>query len=171
MMAPRLRKFVLTAHVVTSVGWLGAVIAFLALAVVGLTSGDVPTVRAAYMAAEPITRYALVPLALASLAIGVIQSLGTKWGLFRHYWVIAKLVLTVLAAGVLLQYTATVALFADIARSPDANVEQLRSPTFLVHAAGGLVLLVVATVLSVYKPAGLTRRGWRKHQAQKLSRG
>jgi hypothetical protein len=36
-MTPRLRKFALTAHVTSSVGWLGAVAAFLALAVAGLT--------------------------------------------------------------------------------------------------------------------------------------
>jgi hypothetical protein len=36
-MAPRLRKFGLTGHVDSSVGWLGAVSSFLALAVTGLT--------------------------------------------------------------------------------------------------------------------------------------
>jgi len=34
-MTPRLRKFVLTAHVTLSVGWLGAVAGFLALAIAG----------------------------------------------------------------------------------------------------------------------------------------
>ena len=51
-MTPRLRKFALTAHVTCSVGWLGAVAGFLALAVAGLTSQDAQMVRAAYLAME-----------------------------------------------------------------------------------------------------------------------
>ncbi len=34
-MAPGVRKLALTAHVASSVGWLGAVVAFLALSIVG----------------------------------------------------------------------------------------------------------------------------------------
>ena len=46
-MTPGLRRFVLTAHVASSVGWLGAVVAYLALAVAALTNQDAQTVRAA----------------------------------------------------------------------------------------------------------------------------
>jgi hypothetical protein len=101
-MTPRLRKFALTAHVTSSVGWLGAVAAFLALAVASLTSQDAQMVRAAYLAMELTAWFVIVPLAFASLLTGLVQSLGTKWGLFRHYWVLAKLLLTVLATIVLL---------------------------------------------------------------------
>lgn len=83
---PRLRKFVLTAHLTSSVGWLGAIAAFLALAVAGLTSQDEQTVRAAYLAMELTAWFVTVPLALASLLSGLIQALGTPWGMFRHYW-------------------------------------------------------------------------------------
>ncbi len=99
-MGRRLRKHVLFAHVVSSVGWVGAVIAYLALVGAALTSGDAQTVRAAFIAME-VTFFALVPLALAALLTGVVQSLGTTWGLFRHYWVLFKLGLTVLATVVL----------------------------------------------------------------------
>ena len=101
-MTPRLRKFALTAHVVSSVGWLGAVAGFLALAAAGLTSQDAQMVRAAYLAMELIAWFVIVPLALASLLTGLVQSVGTTWGLFRHYWVLAKLLVTVLATIVLL---------------------------------------------------------------------
>ena len=90
-MTPRLRKLALTVHVTSSVGWLGAVMAFLALAIVGLASQNTQTVRAVYLAAVPITWYVLVPLAVASLLTGLTSSLGTPWGLFRHYWVLFKL--------------------------------------------------------------------------------
>ncbi len=94
IMPPRLRKFVLTAHVTTTVGWLGAVVVFLALVVVGLTSQGAQTVRGAYLVMEPAAWWVLVPLAFASLLTGIVQSLGTTWGLFRHYWVLFKLLIT-----------------------------------------------------------------------------
>src|SRR5918994_1989748 len=107
IMPPRLRKLALTAHVTTSVGWLGAVVVFLALAVVGLTSQDAQTVRGAYLVMEPAAWLVLVPLAFASLLTGIIQSLGTTWGLFRHYWVLFKLVIAVFVTIVLLLYMET----------------------------------------------------------------
>jgi hypothetical protein len=89
MMTPGLRKFALTVHISASVGWLGAVVAYLALAVVTRTSQDAQMVRAAYLSLEPITGYVvLVPLAFTSLLTGLVMSLGTPWGLFRHYWVV-----------------------------------------------------------------------------------
>jgi hypothetical protein len=160
-MAPRLRKLALTAHVVVSVGWLGAVGVFLALAVVGLTSDDVELVRAIYLAAEPITWFVIVPLAFASLLTGLVQSLGTAWGLFRHYWIVFKLLIAVVATVVLLAYTQTVASLADVARKPGVELDALRSPTFVLHSGGAALLLIAATVLAVYKPRGMTRYGRR----------
>ena len=101
-MTPRLRKFALTAHVTSSVGWLGAVAGFLALAVAGLTSQDAQMVRAADLAMELTGWFVIVPLSLASLLTGLVMSLGTRWGLFRHYWVLAKLLINVFATIVLL---------------------------------------------------------------------
>src|SRR5688572_16728258 len=106
-MNPGLRKFALTAHVASSVGWLGAVVVFLGLAVVGLTSQDAQTVRGAYLVMEPAAWFVLVPLAFASLLTGIVQSLGTTWGLFRHYWVLAKLLINVVSTIVLLLYMET----------------------------------------------------------------
>jgi hypothetical protein len=112
IMAPRVRKLVLTAHVASSVGWLGAVVAFLGLAVVGVTNQDAQTVRGAYLVMEPAAWLVLVPLAFASLLTGLIQSLGTTWGLFRHYWVVFKLLLNLMATIVLLTYMETFAVMA-----------------------------------------------------------
>lgn len=81
---PHLRKFALTAHVLFSVGWLGAVAAFLVLAIAGFTDQDAQISRAAYIAMNLIAWYVIVPLAFASLVSGLIQALGTKWRLFRH---------------------------------------------------------------------------------------
>jgi hypothetical protein len=164
-MAPGLRKFALTVHVSASVGWLGAVVAFLALAVAALTSQDAETVRAAYLTMELIGWYALVPLALASLLTGLVQALGTTWGLFRHYWVVFKLLINLFATIVLLLYTQTLDHFADLAAETD-DLGVLRGPSPVLHAAAALLLLLVATTLAVYKPRGMTPYGQRKQREQ-----
>jgi len=168
---PRLRKFALTAHVISSVGWLGAVAVFLALSVVGLTSTDAPAVRASYVAMEALGFFVLVPLSLASLLSGLIQSLGTKWGLLQHYWVVMKLLITAVATVILLLYMQTLSRLSGLAReSPSASggLDTLRSPSPVLHAGAGLLLLIAAAALSVYKPPGTTRYGQRKQRRRRL---
>ena len=164
-----LRKFALTAHVACSVGWLGAVAGFLALAVAGLASRDPRTVAAVYPAMELITLYVIVPLSLASLLSGLIQSLGTPWGLFRHYWVLIKLLLTSFATIVLLLQLGPIGYLGSAARRAAVPIADLREPrtSFVVHAGGGLLVLLMTTILSVYKPRGLTRYGQRKQHEQR----
>lgn len=154
---PRLRKLTLTAHVTSSVGWLGAVVAYLALAVTALTSQDVDRAQAGYLSMELIGWYVILPLALAALASGLVQSLGTEWGLVRHYWVVTKLVLTVVGTAVLLGHLPAISQMAELAARPAAEAGRL-PVQLVVHAAGGLAILLGATVLSIYKPWGRIRR-------------
>jgi hypothetical protein len=161
-MTPSVRKLALTAHVTSSVGWLGAVAAFVALAIVGLTSQDAATVRGAYLVMEPAAWFVLVPLAVASLLTGLVQSLGTAWGLFRHYWVLFKLLINVVATIVLLMYMQTLNAMARVAADPDAGLGMVQNASPLLHSGAALLLLLVATVLAVYKPRGMTRYGQRK---------
>ena len=168
MMSPDLRKLALTAHVTASVGWLGAVAGFMALAVAALTTRNTQTVHAAYVAMELTASNVIVPLSFASLLTGLIQSLGTKWGLFRHYWVVAKLFINLFANAVLLMYMPTLRYLARIAAEGNPTVADtggLRDASAVLHSGAALLLLLVATVLGVYKPRGLTRYGWRKQRA------
>ena len=165
-MTPGLRKFALTVHLTFSVGWIGAVVAYLALGVSAVTSQDAQTVRAAWIAMELIGWYVIVPLALASLLTGLVMSLGTPWGLFRHYWVLITLVLTILATVVLLLHMPTVSSLADVAQAADsADLGGLGGDLF--HPSVGLLVLLVIQVLNVYKPRGMTPYGWRKQHAQR----
>jgi hypothetical protein len=166
-MTPAVRRFALTAHVTSSVGWLGAVAAFLALAIVGLTSHDAQTVRGAYLVMEPAAWFVLVPLAFASLLTGIVMSLGTTWGLFRHYWVLFKLLITIFATVILLIYMGTFRLMAGVAADPSVDLGVVRNASPVVHATLALLVLLVATVLAVYKPRGMTPYGWRKYRAQR----
>jgi hypothetical protein len=165
-MGPRLRKTVLVAHVATSVGWLGALTGYLALDLAAATGSDLATVRGAYLAMDLLVRYAIVPLALASVLIGIINAVGTPWGLFRHYWVLVKLTLTLVATGVLLVEVESVRYLAELAAStPDPR----RLSSTLPHSVGGLIFLTTALILSVFKPRGLTRYGWRKQREARTS--
>src|SRR5882724_6486658 len=163
-LAPLLRKFALTVHVIFSVGLLGAIAGFLALAVAGLTSHEDQTVRAAYLAMDLIARFVILALAFASLLTGLIQSVGTPWGLFRHYWVLVKLLLTVFATIVLLIKMELIGYAARLAAETTLSRADLRAAgiQLVVHAAGGLLVLLVPAVLSVYKPPGVTRYGVHK---------
>jgi hypothetical protein len=162
-MTSGVRKFALTTHVTSSVGWLGAVGAFLALAVAGLTSQDPQMVRAAYLSMELTTWLVIVPLSLAALLTGLVQSLGTTWGLFRHYWVVAKLGLTMLATIILLLHTQPIGRVAAVAAETtlsSADLRQLRIQ-LVADAGAALFALLLATTLSVYKPWGMTSYGRR----------
>lgn len=163
-MTPGLRRFALTAHVTSTVGWLGAIAAFLALAVAALISEDATLVRGAYLSMELIGWYVLVPLCVASLVTGLVMSLGTTWGLFRHYWVLAKFLITVVASVILFIYTKTLGHLGDLAATTNLSIDDLRNPSPVLHASAAVLALLVTTTLSVYKPRGLTAYGRRKEE-------
>ena len=166
-LSPSLRKLALTTHVTSTLGWVGAAGAFFALAVTGLNSADGQLVRGSYIAMDVIARYAILPLALASVASGIVQGLGTPWGLFSHYWVVIKLVITVIAALVLLSELGPIRDMADAASSGTLSSTDLRTERFslIVHSGVGVLVLLIPTALSIYKPKGLTRRGRRRAAA------
>jgi len=160
-MSPSLRKFALLAHITFSTGWIGGVIVYLVLGIAAVTSQDVQTVRAAWTAMELAGWFALVPLSLASLLTGLVMSLGTKWGLFQHYWTLISFALTVFATIVLLLHMPDVSYLANTAQEVDgARLSMLGGDLF--HPGIGLLVLLVIQALNVYKPRGLTRYGWRK---------
>lgn len=167
-MKPNLRKFLLTVHIVSSVGWLGAVAAFLALAIAGLFSQDTQRVSAFYLAMEFIGWFVIVTCSFATLLIGLVQSLGTKWGLLQHYWVFIKFLLTVGATFLLMlhmQATSRIAIAAAETPLSNLDLRPLRI-TLVADAVAALLVLIAATVLSVYKPWGLTGYGQRKQREQ-----
>lgn len=163
-MTPRLRKFTLAAHITFSVGWVGAVVSYLALAIAGLTSRDAQLVRAAYLSMELIGWFVIVPFSLAALSSGLVQSLGTQWGLFRHWWILVKFLLTIIATIVLLRHMQEVSRMARLVAEATVSGADFRAlqVQLLVHPAGGLLVLLAVMTLSVFKPWGMTPYGRRK---------
>jgi hypothetical protein len=159
-----LRKLTLTAHVVASLGWLGAVACVLALALVALTSEEMPTVSAAYLGTNVIWRFVILPLSFAALATGVIQAVGTPWGLLRYYWVATKFLLTTGMVMLLLLHTSSLlpGLLAAAADPSSSHASSFHHSGMeprihlVVVCVGTLFLLLVNTVLSIYKPWGRT---------------
>jgi hypothetical protein len=167
-MSPGLRRLALAVHLTFAVGWIGAAVAYLALGIAAANSEDAQTVRGAWIAMELIGWSVVVPLALASLVTGLAMALGTRWGLFRHYWVLFSLALTIFATVILLLHMPTVTSQADVARSADsARLERLGGD--VPHPAIGIVVLVVVLGLNIYKPRGLTPYGRRKQEEQRRS--
>jgi hypothetical protein len=163
-MTPRVQKAAFLAHVAFSVGWMGAVAAYLALAGSGLRRTDAEVARSAYLSMELIGWTVIVPLSLATLLSGLVQSLGTEWGLFRHYWVTVKFLVAAVGSVILLTHMRAVGEMAGFARAMTLSAAEhgdLRI-SLVVHAVGGLLLLLAATALSIYKPWGLTPYGRKK---------
>lgn len=162
-LTPFLRKLVLTAHITFAVGWLGAVAGFLALAVAGVTSQETQTVRGVYLAMDMIARFVIVPLSFAPLITGPVLSLGTPWGLFRHYWILIKLGLTILSTLILQVHMQPISSLSRVAAEGTVSSAHLGLQIQMMVAAGlALLALLVATALGVYKPRGMTPYGWRK---------
>jgi hypothetical protein len=164
-LTPGLRKAVLAVHLACSVGWVGAVAAYLVLDLTVAISSDPTIVRGAWIAMGLIVSWAIVPLAIASLATGLLISLGTRWGLIRHWWVLISFVLTLVAVLVLLPEAGVVTRMAGrAAHATASDAAVLAISSTLPHSVGGLVVLLVVLVLNVAKPQGLTPYGWRKQQ-------
>ncbi|MBB5804948.1 vacuolar-type H+-ATPase subunit I/STV1 [Saccharothrix ecbatanensis] len=145
-MKPKLRKSWLLLHVISSVGWLGVTIGMLVLA---LAAFDAPQL---YQAMSLLGDLVVLPLALTALVTGVVLSLGTKWGLVKHRWVLVKFVLTVIAV-----IATTFSLRSGLHEAAGGVVAA--GSDVLVACCVSLTLYTFNTVLSVFKPWGRTRWG------------
>jgi len=157
--SPPVYRFLLAAHVLVSGAWLGVVAAKLALAVAAATSDA----SDALYVAMGVVNVAFPPMAVATLVTGVLLSLGTKWGLLRHYWIAAKLLLIV---GVVVTGIALVDRLIQRSVTAQAmdggqilGVSTSPATLLVCLSAAHVLMLGAATVLSVYKPWGKTPLG------------
>jgi hypothetical protein len=170
-LSPALRRSILTAHITFSVGWLGAVGAFLALAIAGLKAQDVQLVRSAYIAMEVIGWYVIVPACIGSFFSGMVNALGTQWGLFRHYWVTVKFILTLATTAILLLHMQPIGHMAGLAAKPDFLIHDTHplQIQLVANAVAPMLVLLVITAISVYKPWGCIELFQRKRRSTLVS--
>lgn len=155
-MTPRLSNALLISHITFSLGWLGSVAVFLALAITGLNSDDTLLSRASLIAMQVCAWFVIVPFCLTSLLTGVIQAVMAKWGLFKHYWIVVKLFLTVASTVLLLLHLKPISYLADVAATSSfSHSQDLSQLIDLIAKAGAAILvLLFITTISVYKPWG-----------------
>lgn len=114
----------------------------------------------AFYTAATALSVAFPPAALATLITGVLLSLGTKWGLLRHLWVVAKIVLSLGVVVTGIAFTDRLALQSEQVVRDNAIFGAASAPIlFIVLALTHVLMLGVASVLSTYKPKGKTRFG------------
>ena len=156
-MTPPIRKLALTAHIASSVGWFGAVAGFEALAIAGLCCSDSLTIRAAYVSIRSIVWFIIIPFAFFSLLTGLFLALSTRWGLFRHYWILIKFMINTLGSLILLLHTRLIDRVGTAAEENSSlgDLHGLRIQLVAIGAAA-LIALLVAMTLAVFKPRGLT---------------
>lgn len=159
-MSSRVSKVMLTTHITFSVGWIGTVAAFLALSIVGLVGND-QVVRSCYIAMEVVAWFIIVPFCFASFLTGIAQSIGTHWGLFKHWWILVKLNLTVIATLILILHMQPISYLADVATQKALASDELINlrVRIIADAAAAILVLVAITTVSVYKPWGKVQIG------------
>ena len=152
-MTPAARKSLLTVHVICSVGWLGAVAAFLVMNIVGLTSSDTELARAMFRAMNVAGLYVIVPVSIGSVTSGILQGLWTQWGLLRHRWVAIKLLIGVFATILLLlhQFTAVAEAAHRAAMGVPVGSVGIQ---LVIDSSLAVAALLFATGLSTFKPWG-----------------
>ena len=152
-----LRKSLLTMHIVSSAGWIGALLAFLALALADSAGADTRAREATAYAMALITWKVILPLCVLSVASGLAQAL--EGPLLRSYWVLFKALIGAVATGVLLLKLQPIQALPQLHSAGAEAAGGLRL-SLIVHAVGGLVLLLGSAVLGIYRPPGtLPRRG------------
>lgn len=163
-LTPRWRKVVLTTHIIFSVGWLGAVAVFVAHAIVGLASADKQIIAVAYIAMWLSCWLVIIPASISSFFTGLIQALFTPWGLFKHWWIVIKFILTAGCTILLFLHTSQISYLAQTAADSALSNPQLYDlrAEIMIKAAAAVIVLAGITVISVYKPWGLTPYGLQK---------
>jgi hypothetical protein len=152
----QMKKFLLSLHLLFSIGWLGAVAGFLALSLTGYFSKDIWVVKSSYISMNIIMKYVIVPTCIGSLISGIVQSATSNWGFFKYYWILAKMVLTVIITFLLLLHTSLISSLAYIATYDDLLQSDLSKERFQVifDAFGAFLILIVIVCISVFKPWG-----------------
>lgn len=160
LLRPRARKTLLILHLAAMGAWLGIDLVFAVLAGVALTTADPVTLGVAYEAMGWAVSWPMPVAAGLTLGTGVLLSVGTRYGLVRYWWVLVKLVVTVvMTVLVLVPLRPDVDGLAAVSRDLITEGEPYGVPFWLPFPATvGTTLVLLLTVISVFKPWGRTRR-------------
>lgn len=156
----RARKTFLLLHILSAGAWFGIDVVLAVLVFTALGTDDTDVVVTCLRALELFAVWPMLAASLTCLVTGVVLGLGSKYGLLRYWWVAAKLVINVGMSALIL--FALRSGIGDAARYADRLAAG--DPTAVLP--GDLIfppivsptLLLIAFVLSVFKPWGRIRR-------------
>jgi hypothetical protein len=146
----RFRKPLLLAHVIASVGLLGATSSSLLLAVIAASTHDAGLAHSAYELISLQSAVFGIPLSFIALLTGLALGPASKWGVLRYRWTTAKLVLLV---GVIVN--GALMIGPTTAQRVDGHGS---ASTVIVAVSASVLMLGLSVGLSVYKPGGRLRR-------------
>ena len=155
-LSPRARKAALSAHIAVSAIWLGAVVANLFLGISAAATGNETLADAYYTSMDRLVNNLMPAAAIATLATGLLLALATRWGLFRHWLIIAKLMLALTT--VLVGLTVIDQAISDTIHTRANTGTTGFSDALLPATAATPLLLLSATTIAITKPWGRTRR-------------
>lgn len=150
------RKAVLVLHIASVGSWLGIDVVMAVLTFTALGTDSTSTKALCFRVLELVTVWPMTVSGLTCLVTGVLLALGSKYGLTKYWWVVVKLCLNLLLSTLVL-----VALRPGVAELADrGEVNDLAVPIgdMIYPAIVSPTLLMVAVILSVFKPWGLLRK-------------
>ena len=146
------RNIAVTVHVVAALALLGVSTVVLVAGLQAATRDDARDAHAVYSLLRLLTFSLDLPLAAITLLSGVLLALTSRWGLFRHWWVIAKLAIygATLIIGLVL-ISPSLDTMIDVTEAGNTGESGARS-TLIVAAGVQAVILAAAAALGVFKP-------------------
>lgn len=152
------QKFLKFLHLVSAGLWLSCVMVLALLPIISTQTDSGDEIYMYNLAYHFIDMFVLTPASLFTLMTGLFYSLFTKWGFFRHGWLIYKWIITlfIIITGTFYLGPMVTELLeiADTKRITALQDQYyMQGQTIGLYAAIiNTLLLVVAVLVSVYKP-------------------
>lgn len=152
---PAWRKVALLAHLVSIAAWIGidaskAVLIF-------TTMADPALAPFTYRALALVARWPFLIAASAALITGTILTLASRFGLVRYWWVVIKLVINC-ALILLICFALWPVLTSLDAAAATGSLTEGSGSDLIYPACVAPSALLLASILSVFKPWGRIRR-------------
>lgn len=157
-MERRVRQVWMVLHIISSVGWVGTILAAIALSVASLTTDDPHRISSLYSAMEVLATTFFLPGTALMVVTGVVLGLGTKWGLLKWWWVAVKL-----TVGLALFAAGAFNLRFAVYNAADQAAELQPLPSSVDISLFGMLCVmaglgIFSALLSVLKPWGRIRK-------------
>lgn len=148
----RARKLWLVVHIASAGVWIGMDVVMAVLVFTGMTTGDPQVEGLAYQALGLFAVWPMLISGVVCLISGVVLGIGTKYGLVQYWWVAVKFVMNIVLC-LAVWFALRPGVEAAAAHGGEMPSDMIFPPIVSTTA------LIIATVLSVFKPWGRVRRG------------